>query len=59
MKKEKDMGLDPRKCDGPGCGIEFQPNTSWQRFHSIKCRNKAAVMEHQQAVKLLRAQVRL
>ena len=59
MKKEKDMGLAPRICEGPGCGKEFQPNTAWQRFHDTKCRNKSAVVEHQQAVKLLRAQVRL
>ena len=26
------------KCDG--CGVEFEPNRSWQRFHSKQCQQK-------------------
>ena len=47
--------LEPRKCDW--CKAEFQPQTNWQRFDTVTCRNRAASAEHQKAVKLFREQV--
>lgn len=31
-----------KRCEGPGCDVEFQPERSTARYHSATCRQRAA-----------------